>query len=1127
MPPRIPVIAAALWFIARSAAGMDAVCGDVLSGEGVVVDRVVKLRGPAETRVALPGLGRGDLVQVIEHGGDVLGLLAESSGAVTSRFDSPVMRNGVQTASLDSGPLPAVLLLRSREHDRFEFEARVIVKRAAQTRPDCLARHRQIAMADRIYANARDRDDCAAKPPPNVDTNSFDAARKQYEAALEAWSTASSRPARARITLAVAALYYYDLYDWENSRVWSGRAAREYRAAGDDYGAARADAVLASAMLEVATSARAASRAATLPDDSHAKFEAARLVLSRLERFHRERKELYDAALQTNNLGLSHYYEAQFEEALPYFESARLAFLALGETPRAATALQNRALCEWGLGRLRLAISQFEKAWPGLSLEKHPDLFLQTSNNLALVSYSTGQYDRSLELFSRAMRSAEKKCWNYYRGWSYYGLGVNYYALGNRELAKQFLRSALSLATREADGRTHVQSLRALAVIAHEEGDYPTAQDNFQRALSAAAAQSSRAHITIRLASTQAALNKMAEARLALDELIANPTGGDLLVRADASLERARIVARDPQARAEALRDLQRAQSIYAATNSINGQYETHLEAARIRFASGERDEAERLLDGALRWSSEIEAQTANPEYRASLADTLRPARDLMLQLLHARYQGAIAGKRTGEARLLALKALGISDGARARTFGQILGRHYQPRSDPRTADLLKRRAELQEELADRRFYLSTREDRDLPSDPHVPRIRADIARKRLDLGLIETELEGKASVDARLAAIENRPLSVDPLSIGAHEAYLEYWVGESDVYAWVVTRRDLRWVRVAGSSEVGRASRELHAAMGDRAVSADVRLRKLEEVHRLILKPLWLDIRSAKHLVVVADGPLHVVPFAALQSSPEREPLILKTVVSFTPALRFAFARGEAPPKQRADGRTLVVADPVFQPDDDRWSGTGPGQQPMQRGERLERLPATAREAKAIADYLPVGKVDLLTGLDATLAQFLRRDLSNYRFIHVATHGKVDTVVPQLSYLAFGAYGRAGVESESQLRVGELLAHDLRAELVVLSACETSLGPEFAGEGPIGLRYAALARGASAVISSLWQVTDGITADLMTEMYGQIVDDKLRADEALAVAMRRLLGKKPGLDPAKWAPYTAYTLDR
>src|SRR5262249_53942537 len=99
---------------------------------------------------------------------------------------------------------------------------------------------------------------------------------------------------------------------------------------------------------------------------------------------------------------------------------------------------------------------------------------------------------------------------------------------------------------------------------------------------------------------------------------------------------------------------------------------------------------------------------------------------------------------------------------------------------------------------------------------------------------------------------------------------------------------------------------------------------------------------------------------------------------------------------------------------------------------------------------------------------------------------------------------------------------------------CDTALGKEYASEGLVGLRYAALARGARAVVASLWPVTDALAARLVTDMYrGIIASDAashghadaggLVVARALTGAMRAQLVGAPALDPALWAPFVVY----
>ena len=153
-----------------------------------------------------------------------------------------------------------------------------------------------------------------------------------------------------------------------------------------------------------------------------------------------------------------------------------------------------------------------------------------------------------------------------------------------------------------------------------------------------------------------------------------------------------------------------------------------------------------------------------------------------------------------------------------------------------------------------------------------------------------------------------------------------------------------------------------------------------------------------------------------------------------------------------------------------------------------------------------------------------LARELEGYRFIHIASHGITDSEIPQISALILGGWDRNGRVTDQYVRAGDLMARTFDAEVVVLSACDTALGREFAGEGLIGLRYAALARGARSVVGSLWPVSDAMGADLMTDMYRYITAaEGQRVQVALASAIRSALVRAPSLDPALWGPFAVY----
>jgi CHAT domain-containing protein len=95
-----------------------------------------------------------------------------------------------------------------------------------------------------------------------------------------------------------------------------------------------------------------------------------------------------------------------------------------------------------------------------------------------------------------------------------------------------------------------------------------------------------------------------------------------------------------------------------------------------------------------------------------------------------------------------------------------------------------------------------------------------------------------------------------------------------------------------------------------------------------------------------------------------------------------------------------------------------------------------------------------------------------------------------------------------------------LTAEVVVLSACETALGTEARSEGLVGMSSTMHARGARAVVASLWPVPDEIGAHLMTEFYRHMLHDSMRPEAALGAAMRSLLSRDQSADPALWGAF-------
>jgi CHAT domain-containing protein len=241
---------------------------------------------------------------------------------------------------------------------------------------------------------------------------------------------------------------------------------------------------------------------------------------------------------------------------------------------------------------------------------------------------------------------------------------------------------------------------------------------------------------------------------------------------------------------------------------------------------------------------------------------------------------------------------------------------------------------------------------------------------------------------------------------------------------------------------------------------------------------------------------------------------------------------------------RTLaVVADPVFAaPADDLrrrltgWLGGRRGaevserdrlwQGPLVRSlqalgeESFPPLPGTRAEAEAILALVPRERRLAALGYRADRDAVLAGALDDYRILHFATHGVVNTEHPDLSGIVLSLVDRSGEPLNGFLRLYDVYRLRLSADLVVLSACRTALGREVRGEGLDGLVRGFFHAGAPLVVASLWDADDRATAELMVRFYRGMLQDGLPPVEALRRAQLSLWRQERWRSPYYWAGF-------
>ncbi len=189
--------------------------------------------------------------------------------------------------------------------------------------------------------------------------------------------------------------------------------------------------------------------------------------------------------------------------------------------------------------------------------------------------------------------------------------------------------------------------------------------------------------------------------------------------------------------------------------------------------------------------------------------------------------------------------------------------------------------------------------------------------------------------------------------------------------------------------------------------------------------------------------------------------------------------------------------------------------------GVLFDRLPYTQTEAQQILSLIPVNQRLQESGFSANKETSTSGQLSQYRFIHFATHGLLNSQNPQLSGLVLSLVEPSGKSTNGFLRLYDIFNLNLPAELVVLSACQTGLGKEIKGEGIIGLTRGFMYAGATRVLVSLWSVDDQATSVLMVNFYQGMLKNKLSPAEALRQAQIALQKNPDWSSPYYWAAFT------
>jgi CHAT domain-containing protein len=317
---------------------------------------------------------------------------------------------------------------------------------------------------------------------------------------------------------------------------------------------------------------------------------------------------------------------------------------------------------------------------------------------------------------------------------------------------------------------------------------------------------------------------------------------------------------------------------------------------------------------------------------------------------------------------------------------------------------------------------------------------------------------------------------------LNKNEVLVEYFGNDKHYFIFVLTKNSIKSVKIR-SSNLEKLVTNYRIALSTRDSKKYKRASKA--LYNVVIKPVKHYIKG-KRLTVVPHGSLHYVPFASLWDG--RRYLVQKYQIRTLPSASvLEFLKDKVTNKA---GSLLILGNPDL-------------------GDPQYDLPAAQEESLKLAKRIKGSKVLLRAKATETA---LKKYGSSFKSIHFAMHGIFEAEKP----LTSGLLMSPDSENDGRLTVLELYDLDLNADLVTLSACETALGETKSGDDVIGFTRGFLYAGANSIVSSLWEVDDDATRDLMLRFYRELKsNNKARA---LQKAQLRVMKKYP--HPYYWAAF-------
>ncbi|HSR36610.1 MAG TPA: CHAT domain-containing tetratricopeptide repeat protein, partial [Desulfurivibrionaceae bacterium] len=647
--------------------------------------------------------------------------------------------------------------------------------------------------------------------------------------------------------------------------------------------------------------------------------------------------------------------------------------------------------------------------------------------------------------------------------------GLIWWTLGDNKRALLELREALVRAEKlEVRPDEVATTLNNIGLVQRESGDYKLALATLDRALAIDRKLGSRWAMAYDLRNLAQTRLKMGDAALAVQLLTEAGTMateiGDQVNLAKISLARgdAEAALKNPAA---ATASYQKALTAADAMLLREVRWRALFGLARLQQGAGDTAAAvasyQQAIDTVEGLRAEIRLDQLKDGFLANKMD------------LYAGMVGLLVDLNRGD------EAFAVAERSRARNLIDILGRQRLSLGGAVDQELYDRQTRLKEQI---------QEQEALALQAAKPQERTMYAQalERLQADYQDLLLEIERKRPDLLALVKVNPTTLAEVrqQLEPGVVLLSYYQLTDRMLCWRIERdRAALFILTAPARELGETIAG-YRRMLQNLEPLEKQSRELYD--RLLAQPL-AGLGEVKALGIIPHGSLHYLAFATLSDG--RDFVVDRQQLFYLPAasvLRHTLSRRQ-PTKNL---KVLAIGNPDL-------------------GNRALDLPFAEREAGTLRWNYP--EVTTLTRERAT-ETWVREHIGEFGIIHLASHGEFDPVNPLFSAVRL----TPDTKSDGKLQADEIFGLNIKADLVVLSACQTGLGDIRGGDDVVGMNRAFIFAGTHSLMSSLWRVSDVSTAIMMKQFYREYTREGKAA--SLRRAMLHVKNRYP--HPGYWGAF-------